>query len=150
VNEGENMRNKTIIYPFVYGIPLSLSPTTLTVINTNGYLDNINHFKKLFLTKLRVGPLNSPNNSLNSIGIISQNKLIYNLQSPEIAVANKNTILTYIMHSYNKINRFQNKVALYNSDNEIVLLEALEETATEHFDVIRAMPLNSHEMSENE
>lgn len=69
------MRAKTILYPFVYGIPLITSDNLLSIINTNGYLENINHFKRLFLTKLKIGPLNGQQNSISGIGIIAQNKM---------------------------------------------------------------------------
>ncbi len=68
------MRNKTILYPFIYGVPILHNQGELTILNTNGYLENANHFKKMFLTKLRIGPITS----LSSIGIIGQNKLDYN------------------------------------------------------------------------
>lgn len=31
-------------------------------------------------------------------------------------MANKNTILSYLIESYNKINRFNNRLSLYNSE----------------------------------
>jgi hypothetical protein len=40
----------------------------------------------------------------------------YHCQSPEIAMANKNTILSYIVNSYHRVNRFGSKVALQNGD----------------------------------
>jgi hypothetical protein len=67
----------------------------------------------MFLTKVRSGPLVA---NLNSIGIIAQNKLDYQSQSPEIAMANKNTILASLINSYHRVNRMGNKVALYNSE----------------------------------
>jgi hypothetical protein len=72
------MRSKVLIYPFVYGLPFFTAANEMTVLNTNGYLENINNFKKLFLTKIKTGPLAG----LSSIGITGQNKLDYQTQSP--------------------------------------------------------------------
>jgi hypothetical protein len=86
---------------------------------------------------------------LNSIGIVAQNKLDYQSQSPEIAMANKNTILSYVINSYHRVNRLGNRVALYNSDGEILLMECLKATEADKFDIVRVEPVNSREMSEH-
>lgn len=127
------MRSKVLIYPFVYGVPFFTSQYEMTVLNTNGYLENINNFKKLFLTKIKTGPMSG----LSSIGIIAQNKLDYQTQSPEIAMANKNTILSYVVGSYHRVNRLGNKVALYNAEGELVMMECLKATEVDKFDILR-------------
>lgn len=67
------MRNKVLIYPFVYAVPFFTSQNEMAILNTNGYLEGMNNFKKLFLTKIKTGPISG----LSSIGIIAQNKLDY-------------------------------------------------------------------------
>ncbi len=67
------MKIKNIIFPFVYGIPIQSKKGELVILNTNGYLENINHNKRLFLTKFAV-PINSEG-TLNNIGLIGQNKM---------------------------------------------------------------------------
>lgn len=146
VNQNENMRSKVLIYPFVYGLPFLAASNQITVLNTNGYLQNINNFKKLFLTKIKTGPLTG----LNSIGIVAQNKLDYQTQSPEIAMANKNTILSYVIKSYHRVNRMGNRMALYNGEGELLLMECLKATQVDKFDILRVQPVISREMSQHQ
>lgn len=78
----------------------------------------MNHCKKLFLTKIKIKPINNVSAPLavNGIGIISQNKLNYGPE-PEVEIANKNTIMNYVIESYNRINRHNNCVVVYNHRN---------------------------------
>lgn len=72
LSEQMNIQAKNIASPFVYGIPMSINNSELVVLNTNGYIENINHFKTFFLTKFK---LPSSLDGIHLICIASQNKI---------------------------------------------------------------------------
>lgn len=116
-NEADNFKAKNIILPFVYGLPLISDNQEMAVISTNGYQENLNHFKKILISKIKISawtylPF------FNSIGIIAQNKI--DMQNkPEEVISNKNTILSYIIHSYNKINVYKESAIVYDQRNRL-------------------------------
>lgn len=124
-----------VIYPFVYGIPFLTNENEIALINTNGYLENINHFKKIFLTRINLGPISSTN-----IGIFNQNRLQNSKKSPEMVIADKNTILSYMINSYNKINRFGNEVSLYDGEERTFIMKFLPKSKEYLFDRLTVEP----------
>jgi hypothetical protein len=80
------------------------------VLNTNGSIEHLARYKKLYITKYKL-PL-GPN---HPITVTSQNKMNYG-KDPELAIANKSSLLACIQGGYAQVNRFKGKACFSNAD----------------------------------
>ena len=141
--EPDSLKQKSVIHPFVYGLPLE-SGRFISVLSTNGYMEQLNNFKKLLVSKLSMGE----SFSMKKIGFVVQNRLQTDLKSPEDTVASKNSILAMMLNSYHRVNRYKSTAVLSDA-NDVPHLLTLESNSVE-YDTVTVRPVLRQEMGEEE
>jgi len=97
----------------------------------------------MFLTKIRVE--NESNG--RQICVIAQNRMDYNTKRVEQDIANKNTILSYMLTYYNQINRWEGQCSYCDSEGNVFMLKVDEEKAVDSVRV-EFVPKEKAEMCE--